>query len=141
MARVRLIIWFIGFFCFIDCIASQDDIIEAESDQQELMIKKVPSKKLFEDDFQFEDDLDDIFLSNEAVKIYLYLQNFGEESHCNSLRKDSIDVDEDYFLVNFGQSEVLTQSENGCFQNPSILCDDVYRSLGLSYFDGEKEIE
>lgn len=129
--QTKLIFSLIACVSFVDTMfASQYARIEpTESLQNHCLVARVSSKKLFEDvDSESEYDLGNVCLTNNAIKIYLYLQDFPETENGNSCARDSIDVIDDYFLINADEVEIATPHA-------------VYEALGLSYFDGEKEIE
>ncbi|AXK60242.1 hypothetical protein [Candidatus Chromulinivorax destructor] len=143
--QTKLILNLIACVSFVDTIfTSQNAEIElAESFQTHGLVARVSSKKLFQDvDSQCEDDLENIFISREAVKIYFYLQDLDEVENCHSCTSESLDVIEDYCLVDTDEITMNASDHGQDFFNQKVITgDDMYTSLGLSYFDGEKEVE
>lgn len=98
--QTKLILNLIACVSFVGTILTSQnaEIEQAENFQTHGLVARVSSKKLFQDlDSQCEDDLENIFLSREAVKIYFYLLDLDEVDSCTS---ESLDVIEDYCLVN-----------------------------------------
>ena|SRR3989339_1499080 len=109
----------------------------SDIDQLNSSIPVASSSKLFgnDDEDYVEDDLENIFMTQKAVRAFLALQDIECSDHENC--EQELFVDEDYFLIGKGcDIEYVVAPEVR-----QLSFDTISEKIGLAYFDGEKEIE